>query len=290
MWAVAVGFLLVVFLVLDWRNYLRAPKAVRRALTEPPDHWRFAGGFNLVFLGVILAAIFVKRPPYLREGLMLLAALASYRLTPPSIHQANHFSLHPIREVAVLFLGIFATMMPALDWLQSNGAKLGSPSLSACYWSCGFLSSVLDNAPTYLTFMKAISGTLISPEMMGQLKQLARQPSVDPAALVEPVRAAWLMLQRHHAGALQSGQVTLEQIEIAYLLANSSLARYVVGISVSAVFFGANTYIGNGPNFMVKSMADHQNVHTPSFVRYMTHYTVPIMLPMLALVWWLFFR
>jgi len=84
--------------------------------------------------------------------------------------------------------------------------------------------------------------------------------------------------------------VSLEAIEVAYLLGNTSLNHYVVAISVAAVFFGACTYIGNGPNFMVKSIADHQKVHTPTFLGYVGKYSVPYMLPMLLVVWWVFFR
>ena len=77
---------------------------------------------------------------------------------------------------------------------------------------------------------------------------------------------------------------------MAYLLGNAKLNAYIVAISVASVFFGANTYIGNGPNFMVKSIAHHQKVHTPTFLGYIWKYTLPVMLPMLLLVWLLFFR
>src|SRR5205823_3952777 len=118
MWLVGVGFLLVAFYFVDRANYLKAPKRVRAELAEPHDEWRFDGLFNVGFLALILIAVFMENPPFLREALMLLAAVGSWFTTKKDIHEANHFNFHPIREVAVLFIGIFATMMPALDYLQ----------------------------------------------------------------------------------------------------------------------------------------------------------------------------
>jgi Na+/H+ antiporter NhaD/arsenite permease-like protein len=97
------------------------------------------------------------------------------------------------------------------------------------------------------------------------------------------------MLRNYYPDA-QMAKLQREQIEIAFVLGNSAFNKYLVALSVGAVFFGANTYIGNGPNFMVKSIADHQKVHTPSFLGYVFAYTLPFMLPMLLLVWWMFFR
>jgi Na+/H+ antiporter NhaD/arsenite permease-like protein len=76
---------------------------------------------------------------------------------------------------------------------------------------------------------------------------------------------------------------------VANLLANSSTQIYVVAVTIGSVFFGANTYIGNGPNFMVKSIADQQKVQTPDFLTYIFKYTLPFMAPMLLLVWWIYF-
>ncbi len=81
-----------------------------------------------------------------------------------------------------------------------------------------------------------------------------------------------------------------EQIQMACLLSDPGLCRYLLAISVGAVFCGANTYIGNGPNFMVKAIADQHRVHTPTFLGYLTGFTLPYMAPMLVVVWWCFFR
>lgn len=294
MWLVGVGTLLAMFYVVDLRNYLRAPKEVRSRLAEPHDVWRFEGLFNLVFLGVILGAVFINHPPFLREGLMVAAAAGSWFLTRKSIHEANHFNFHPIQEVAILFAGIFATMMPALDWLQQNADQLGNPTPTVFYWGCGTLSSVLDNAPTYLSFLSASFGLFVDPDIIKQVEQMVQTHGADVAAIAGPnaeqIRNTFLALQKYHAGQVAAGSVSAESIEIAYLLGNLKFNHYILAISIGAVFFGANTYIGNGPNFMVKAIADHQKVHTPTFIGFVFKYTLPYMLPVLLLVWWIFFR
>jgi Na+/H+ antiporter NhaD/arsenite permease-like protein len=242
MWIVGVAFLLAAFYLVDRSNYLRAPKPIRDRLAEPQDQWRFDGIANLGFLALIIFAAFLKDPPFLREVLMALAALGSWFTTKKHIHEANDFNFHPIREVAILFIGIFATMMPAMDYLKFNAQSLPS-TIPVFFWGTGLLSSILDNAPTYLGFLSAAAGTAID----------------DPAKL-------------------------------AALLDKPAFVQVLVAISVSSVFFGACTYIGNGPNFMVKSIAEHQKVHTPGFLGYILRFTLPFMLPMLVLIWWLFFR
>ncbi len=84
--------------------------------------------------------------------------------------------------------------------------------------------------------------------------------------------------------------VGVDEIKVCYLLGNVAFNQYIIAVSVGAVFFGAATYIGNGPNFMVKAIAMHQKVHTPTFVGYVLRYTLPYLVPMLVLVWWFFFR
>jgi len=246
-WLTGIGLLLAMFYVVDTRNYRRAPKTVRDQLAEPADTFRFQGLHNVAFLGLILGAVFVNKPIFLREGLMLAAAAGSWFTTRKQIHESNHFNFHPIQEVAILFIGIFSTMMPALDWLQNNAAhyaeKLGGFSPTLFYWGSGVLSSVLDNAPTYLSFLSASAGEAVN------------QPA-----------------------------------QVAALTQGGDFVGLLVAISIGAVFFGANTYIGNGPNFMVKAIADHQRVRTPSFLGYVFKFTLPIMLPMLLVIWFIFFR
>jgi Na+/H+ antiporter NhaD/arsenite permease-like protein len=183
MWAVGVGVLLSMFYFVDRHNYLRAPVQVRTTLTGAHEQWRFQGLGNLGFLAGILAAVFINRPPFLRESLMVAAALGSLLTTKKQVHQANHFTLHPIREVAILFVGIFATMMPALDWLQLNAGRFDLATPGFFYWGSGCLSSVLDNAPTYLCFMKAIFGRFIKPEIVMQLAHLVQTPGINLGSL-----------------------------------------------------------------------------------------------------------
>jgi Na+/H+ antiporter NhaD/arsenite permease-like protein len=294
-WLTALALLLGIFHLVDTRNYLRAPKAVRVELAEPADTWRFEGGVNVIFLAVILGAVFVSGPPFLREGLMLAAAAGSYFLTPRRIHAANDFNFHPVQEVAILFVGIFATMMPALDLLETHARGLGSPPVAFFYWGSGVLSSVLDNAPTYLCFLKAIVGAYVDADIVEKVGHLASTGGVDLAGVVqgehgEQIRSTWTALTRYMPGHVAAKTVSVEDIEIAFLLGNGKFNHFIVAVSCGAVFFGANTYIGNGPNFMVKAIAEQNRVHTPDFLSYVWKYALPVMFPMLAIVWLAFFR
>ncbi len=244
-WAMAIVLILMIFWVVDRRNFLRAPKAVREKETAH-EEFKIEGYRNFGFLAVILATVIAvpSSIPGLREALMLAAAVASYRTTAQPIHDANHFTFAPIKEVAWLFLGIFATMVPALDYLELHAGQLGISEPIHFYWLTGVLSSVLDNAPTYLTFLAAAFG----------LKNMALN---DPADMHQ-------FLAQHPA--------------------------YLIAISLAAVFFGAGTYIGNGPNLMVKSICDHAKVHTPAFFSYILRFSLPVLLPIFALIAWVFLR
>ncbi len=244
-WLLVVGFLLALFFVLDSVNFKKAPLGVRQKETAH-EEWRFLGAHNVFFLAMILGSVFVNHPPFLREGLMLLAAFLSYVTTPKPIHESNDFSFSPIKEVAILFAGIFATMIPALAWLEKYAPQIGITSPGQFYWGSGILSSVLDNAPTYLNFLSAAMG----------------------------------LFGTHVAGDDRAG--------VAGLLINH--ADYIRAISVGSVFFGAVTYIGNGPNFLVKSIADHAKVKTPHFFEYFFRYSLPILIPIFAVIWYCYFR
>jgi Na+/H+ antiporter NhaD/arsenite permease-like protein len=158
-WLSACALLLAIFYVLDRLNFLRAPKDVREKETGH-EEFRIEGGRNFIFLGIILAAVILLPPSLVgvREIVSLAAAFASYRLTNRDIHAANHFTFAPIKEVAWLFAGIFATMIPALDYLTLHANRFGLTQPIQFYWWTGTLSSVLDNAPTYLAFLAAAFG------------------------------------------------------------------------------------------------------------------------------------
>ena len=247
-WVLALTLLLGAFFILDKRNFSRIPRQIRDAETAHED-WYFRGLPNVAWLGVVLAAVFL--PKSVQEttllGLftipalvMFAAAVASYFTTKPEVHEANDFNFGPVKEVGFLFVGIFLTMIPALQILQSGEALQISSPLQY-YFTTGALSAFLDNAPTYLSFLAA---------SMGQ-----QHLSVDSHADVMTFAA-------EHA-------------------------PHLIAISLGAVFFGAGSYIGNGPNFMVKAIADKAKVNAPSFLGYLFRFSIPILLPILIVVGWI---
>ena len=232
-WLLTVGMILGVFYVLDSVNFRRASANVREEMTSH-ETWHLDGLWNLLLaLGVVSAALL---PFGFRELAMLSAALVSWWTTPKRVHEANHFEFTPIKEVAWLFIGIFLTMLPALELLGVSADSLGLHSPLQFFWCTGALSGVLDNAPTYLAFLAAGFGV------------------------------AGLNLDK------DMGQFLLQQTQL------------LRAVSMGAVFFGAMTYIGNGPNFMVKKIAEQQQVHTPSFIGYVLRFSLPVLLPIFALV------
>jgi len=292
-WTFGLGALLAIFYVLDRRNYLRVPATVRAEHTEP-EHWRFEGLHNFLFIGLIIAAVFVDQPLFLREGLMLAAALGSWFTTQTKIHEANQFNFEPIREVTILFAGIFATMIPALDWLELNAGQIVEPSPTAFFWGTGLLSSFLDNAPTYLSFLSAQVGSAVTPDQVAQLVADVQTHAAHYATLAAtngaPFPQVVEVLQKYHAADFANGTLLASHAQVAFLLADPRQNHILLAISMAAVFFGASTYIGNGPNFMVKSIADQQRIHTPDFLSYIFKFTLPYLLPVLVLLWLIFFR
>ncbi len=243
-WLIVVSLLLVFFYIADSINFRRPPAEISERMTAE-EKWRFDGLHNLLFIAVILGAVLYNSslPFLVPEAIMAAAAAASFFTTPRPVHEANAFSFAPIKEVAWLFLGIFATMVPALDYLGKHAGDLGINSPMQFFFAAGFLSAFLDNAPTYLTFLSAEMGL-------------------------------------HHLNIDHRADVLVE-------IANHP--REILAISLGAVFFGAMTYIGNGPNLMVKSIADHAKVKTPDFFGYIFKYSLPILLPIFILVSLLFF-
>ena len=128
---------------------------------------------------------------------------------------------------------------------------------------------------------------------MPQVQHLVQNGGADLASLTGPhaeqIRATFEALHKYHLGHVQAKSVSVDEIEVCFLLGNTVFNNYILAVSVGAVFFGACTYIGNGPNFMVKSIAADRHIHTPTFLGYVFKYTLPFMLPMLLVVWWLFF-
>jgi len=265
-----VGVLLALFFVIDTYWY-------RREEEPPPDDGKgegihVQGLHNLLFLlgvmgGVIFSGsvklsqitvyghVYVELQNVLKDLFLILMGVLSLRTTARVIREKNEFSWFPIQEVAYLFAGIFMTIIPALAILQvgSQGALAGLiafvKSPTHYFWVTGGLSSFLDNAPTYLTFFNTALGSFGMPE------------SAVPGLL----------------GYL--GETAR----------NPAFIKDLVAISAGAVFMGAMTYIGNAPNFMVKSIAEEAGIPMPSFFGYMIKYSLPILVPVFLIVTFVFF-
>jgi len=262
-WLITVGAILLIFYLIDLYNYRKVPEAMEHEIEEEGEHAFVQGLHNAIFLAVIIGAVFLHEP--VRELIMIGAAVASYYTTKKQVHEMNQFNFMPIKEVAILFAGIFATMVPALDWLELNAGKIGVTTPAHFYWCSGVLSSFLDNAPTYLNFLTASFGlhglSVDNPmHMKAMLGELTNTDAFHLVAAHDAVKAV-----------------------------GSESWRYIQAISAGAVLFGAMTYIGNGPNFMVKAIAEHAGVKTPLFIEYIVKYSVPFLLPVFFLVWYLFF-
>jgi Na+/H+ antiporter NhaD/arsenite permease-like protein len=212
-WAIGVGVTLLAFLAFDRRSCrTEGAEGLQRDATEAVP-LSVAGWHNLLLLLGVLGAVFLPSP-WREIGMASMAGL-SILATPAALRRENGFTYSPIVEVAVLFLGIFMAMIPALAILQARGAGLGVTTPWQFFWCTGALSSFLDNAPTYLTFVSLAQGLGQEPQVMG----------------------------------------------IPHVL--------LAAISSGAVFMGANSYIGNGPNFMVKAIAEEAGVRMPNFFAYM---------------------
>ena len=262
-----VAVLLFVFYHLDMRAYRKDIADGRKPdISKPGTEIRIAGLHNLIFLAAIVVAVLlsgtlpslplfrnadgtVRGIPILGEvtltwpavieiAIILASAWLSFRTTSAKVRTENHFTWGAIKEVAILFIGIFITMQPALMILKANGASLGLDSPYQMFWATGALSSFLDNTPTYLVFLTT-AGSL------GFTEGLATALGTVPA-------------------------------------------KMLVAISCGAVFMGANTYIGNAPNFMVKSISDENGVRMPSFFGYIL-WSLGFLIPVFILDTLIFF-
>ena len=253
--------LLFIFYWIDRRAYRKdIAEGMKPDISKPGTQVKIKGLHNLVFLIMIVAAVILSGvlpglaafqdaagnvlgipifenvkltfPSLIEIVIILTAAFLSFRTTNVEIRRQNHFTWGAIKEVAVLFIGIFITMQPALMILKAKGGELGITQPFEMFWSTGMLSSFLDNTPTYLVFLTT-AGAL---------------------------------------GASNGMATTLGVVPVEMLIA----------ISAGAVFMGANTYIGNAPNFMVKSIADENGIRMPSFFGYLL-WSLSILIPVFIL-------
>jgi Na+/H+ antiporter NhaD/arsenite permease-like protein len=258
---VAAAVVLAVFVAVDATLYSRDAAFRPNPDPTPDSPIRLEGTVNFALLGGVVVAVLVsgmwhpgvhwsvagidvELQNVVRDAALVGLAALSLHLTPKEVRAENAFSWVPIQEVAILFAGIFVTMIPALNILRAglDGALApvvalvsdpsGQPIDAAYFWLAGGLSSFLDNAPTYLVFFNTAGG--------------------DPQHLMHEI------------------------------------PRTLAAISAGAVFMGANSYIGNAPNFMVKSIAEERGIAMPSFFGYMA-WSVAVLIPTFLLITWLFF-
>ena len=280
-WLPTLLILLGVFMVIDARNKEKSNREVMEdagqdvdpgagegtvapvADTHTSKRIVIEGKRGFVWLAVIIASVFLDPnvfawvpnlheafhlPFGIREVIMFAVCFAAFKTAEPHVLKGNEFNFEPIKEVAWLFIGIFLTMQPALELIrlfaQQNAAVLNETTF---YFGTGMLSGVLDNAPTYVSFLSAAMGKFgMDVNVPAQVFDFAAHPGAPTGF-------------------------------------------YLQAISVAAVFWGALTYIGNGPNFMVKAIAESAGVQTPSFVAYIVKYSLPILIPIYVLVWFVFF-
>ncbi len=262
-WAFGVVALLVIFYFFDRNN--KADYSFGEEQAVPTGQVGIRGTRNFLWLALVVGSVFLdpnvfswvpgieyegQKFSFIREIIMLSCAFLSYKFADKQALSGNEFNFEPIREVAFIFIGIFGTMMPALE-LVSNYAQSpeGAEMIShnTLYWGTGLLSGFLDNAPTYINFLTA--GMAADGASIGKIAEVIQ----------------------YAAGGFENSVLELR------------------AISVAAVFFGAMTYIGNGPNFMVKSIAEQVGIKMPSFFGYIIRYSLPILIPLFIVVWLIFF-
>ncbi len=254
-----VAILLAVFFAIDTHFWRRETEAARQPI-EGGEKLKIEGLHNVLFLGGILGGVILSGTWHAgevsilgihqhiqnlaRDLILIVMGLLSLITTPKEVRKGNSFTWFPILEVAYLFAGIFMTIVPALAILKAGEHGAMAHLVAAVkdpwhfFWATGALSSFLDNAPTYLTFLTTAEGRLF--------------PGVPEPAVIH--------------------QIIANEVE------------FLASISLGAVFFGAMTYIGNAPNFMVKSIAEETGVEMPSFFGYMLRYSIPVLIPIFILV------
>ena len=252
-WLFTGGLLLAIYFALDTYYYNKEHWTALSADYREHVPLRLGGSWNFLYLvGVVLTVAFVNAGSipemgaedaplwlkYLREIILVSLTLMSLYTTKKKVrYELNKFTWGPIIEVAVLFLGIFTTMTPALAYLNANAASLGLSETWQFYYATGLLSSFLDNTPTAVAFHSVATG--LAPD------QMAAFGSSMVAGIPEIL---------------------------------------LIAICIGSVFFGAMTYIGNGPNFMVKAIAEENGVKMPSFFGYMLRFSLIVLLPIYILV------
>jgi Na+/H+ antiporter NhaD/arsenite permease-like protein len=252
-WLVAVCALLAMYAMIDRRLQRTEPPG---AVGAPDARVRVRGwpSVGLLMMAVLVVAtvqhgrplplLGLDPPPLGREVALLALAGVSLGFEPWKRRAAHGFSLAPMGEVAALFAGIFLAMQVPLTVLGARGGELALEAPWKLFWATGALSSVLDNAPTYLVFLEVARGLT---------------PQVPADGLVQLTGEGWVR------------------------------SDLLTGVSLGAVFMGAMTYIGNGPNLMVRAIAVREGVRMPGFGGYIA-WAVALLLPVFIVMSWMFLR
>jgi Na+/H+ antiporter NhaD/arsenite permease-like protein len=252
-WILAVALILFAFYLFDINNKKLDDRKPEKEYTGKIE---IKGYRNFIYLFIIVASVFIDPvvfswvpdlspfPLGIREIIMFSVVYLSYRYADKKVLTENEFDFEPVKEVGYLFLGVFATMVPALQLMASGAHALGNKlNAGIFYWSSGMLSAALDNTPAYMNFFSAAMGKF----------------GLD---------------------------ITSKTNVMAFVNTGSI---YLKAISVGSVIFGAVTYIGNGPNFMVKSISERAGIEMPGFFSYIIKYSLLILVPVFILIWLLFF-
>ncbi|HTL51891.1 MAG TPA: sodium:proton antiporter, partial [Planctomycetota bacterium] len=256
-WLLVNGLLLTITYIWDSIEYKKEAKEDVTLDETQVEPLGIKGGANFLLLGAVVFLVATVDPSraflgtsfvpfmYMRELLLLACAgLSFYVFTPKDVHAAVNFNFGGIIEVAALFIGIFLTMQIPIEILVQQGAQLGIDSPAKFFWASGSLSSFLDNTPTYIVFFSS-----------------AKSLAVD---------------QLHHDPSVKQFMYTLSDQSVIDV-------RLLTAIALGSVMMGANTYIGNGPNFLVKSVAEGAGVKMPSFFGYMG-YSICILIPIFIVI------
>jgi Na+/H+ antiporter NhaD/arsenite permease-like protein len=260
---VASGILLGIYFCLDTYHYKR------EGVTAPDDGekkpLRLVGIYNFIFLGGIVGAVLMSGivdlgevstfgvhravQDWFRDGLLVVFGIGSLLATPRSLREENEFSWFPIVEVAYLFIGIFITMIPCLLLLKA-GPK----------GEFAFLIYQVKEPVHYFWVTGMLSAFL------------------DNAP-------TYLTFFNTALGSFYSGMP--EASAVPLLMTENGV--YLKAISTGAVFFGACSYIGNAPNFMVRSIASEAGTAMPSFFGYILKYSLIFLIPTFVVVTLIFF-
>jgi Na+/H+ antiporter NhaD/arsenite permease-like protein len=263
---VAAGVLLSVYFLLDWMAYRKEFPDGPKAASGEKEPLRLAGAHNFIFLCGILVAVLLSGvvhlgevnvlgvhrgiQDWLRDGILVLMGILSLITTSITIREDNQFTWFPILEVAYLFIGIFITMIPCLAILKA-GAK----------GHLAFLINAVREPAHYFWAAGCLSSFL------------------DNAP-------TYLTFFSTALGSFYPG--IPESQAVHHLIAESSV--YLKAVSAGSVFFGACSYIGNAPNFMVRSIAEESGTPMPSFFGYILRYSLVFLIPTFILVTIVFFR